>query len=117
MFLAVPRGSIWIPLAALTGIVSILYLGGMFRAKLTQLLLLLVGTFSQFLAQNRIVKSTFCTLHVLITVRLMFILGGVCRSLLVDCMLEILLLLVLGLNQRELGLKLVNLHMKMGHFP
>ena len=117
MFLAILRGSIWIPLAALTGIVSILHLGGMFCAKLTQLSLLLVGTFSQFLARNRIIKGTFCTLRILITVRLIFILGRVCGSLLADCMLEILLLLILGLDQCELGLKLVNLHRKMRHFP
>ena len=46
MFLAIPRGSIWIPLAALTSIVSILDLGGMLGTVLAQLALFLAETSS-----------------------------------------------------------------------
>ena len=40
-------GPIWVPLVALTGVVSVLDLGGMFHAVLTQLMLFLVRTSSQ----------------------------------------------------------------------
>ena len=48
---------------------------------------------------------------------LVLFLGRACGSLLADCLLEVLLLLVFGLNEHELGLKLVNLDGEMGHFP
>ena len=55
LFLAVLQGSIWIPLAALTCVVSILDLGGMILATLTQLALFLARISSQGLTGNRIV--------------------------------------------------------------
>ena len=55
MFLAIPQGSVWIPLVALTGVVSIFDLGGMLCTVLAQFLLLLAGTSSQGLARDWIV--------------------------------------------------------------
>ena len=55
LFLAVLRGSIWIPLAALTGVASILNLGGILCAILTQFTLFLARTSSQGLIRVRVV--------------------------------------------------------------
>ena len=55
LFLAILRGSIWIPLEALTGVVSILDLGGMLCAILTQLALFLAEISSKGLMRDRIV--------------------------------------------------------------
>ena len=55
MFLAILQESIWIPLVALTGVVSILYLGEMLRAILTTLMLFLAGISFQGLMGNRII--------------------------------------------------------------
>ena len=48
-------GSIWIPLMALTGVVSVLDLGGMLSTVLAQLALLLAGTSSQGLMGDGII--------------------------------------------------------------
>ena len=53
--------SIWVPLAALTGVVSVLDLGGMLSTVLTQLALFLVRTSSQGFMGDGVVQGAFCT--------------------------------------------------------
>ena len=55
LFLSTPWGSIWIPLATLTGVVSVLDLEGMLGTILAQLALFLTGISSQGLMGNRII--------------------------------------------------------------
>ena len=55
LFLAIPQGSIWFPLVALTCVVNILELGGMLGAIQAQLALLLAGISSKGLTGNGII--------------------------------------------------------------
>ena len=58
----------------------------------------------------------FHTTHILTSIFLILFLGGAHGILLADCSLEVFLLLVLGLNEHELGLKLDDLDRVMSHF-